>query len=139
MTRWFPFRAGKFCLPGSLGESGRSRIETAEARPETKTAQAPTKRRELGNVSLELRRPSLNPEGKVECPRFRFDWHWISGERSSFTSWEKGPPAAGKEPNFAILVTGTGKWQAKTSPAQIFPGIIEVDAKPPTPTLPQKE
>jgi len=61
------------------------------------------------------------------------EWRWISGERSTFTSWENGPPPAGKDPNFAILVTGTGKWQAKTSPAQVFPGIIEVDAKPPTP------
>jgi hypothetical protein len=57
------------------------------------------------------------------------DWHWISGDRSRFANWGDGQSAGGRDQCFALLVTVSGKWQAAGSPAQVFPGIIEVERK----------
>jgi hypothetical protein len=57
------------------------------------------------------------------------DWKWISGDRARFTSWDQGQSAGRHDSCFALLATGSGKWQATNSPAQTYPGIIEVDPK----------
>jgi hypothetical protein len=74
--------------------------------------------------------PSLWIGGFQNAKRQR-EWKWISGEQSQFANWDHGQPATGSDLCFAFLATGSGKWQATSTPANKYPGIIEVDAKPP--------
>jgi hypothetical protein len=71
--------------------------------------------------------------GAFRHPKRHGAWTWISAERSRWTNWDKDQPAAGSDPTFVFLATGSGKWQTAHSLVPWAFGIIEADVKPPPP------
>jgi hypothetical protein len=69
--------------------------------------------------------------GGFRHPKRHGAWTWISAERSRWTNWDKDQPAAGADPSFAFMASGSGKWQAAHSLVPWAFGVIEADVKPP--------